>query len=139
MKKSNKKMKFNIQFFAEDYTPETNVNDEKPNESEVMTPEDVLNKLMGTLPIEEWADEFDVLQKTIASNGTNMTSTEDYNELKKQNEKLAKSYSKLTEAYKKRFGELTEEKVENTLGRNEESELDYRDLNMAAGFFAGTE
>lgn len=139
MNESNKKMKFNIQFFAEDPTPETNVNDEKPSESEVMTPEDVLNKLMGALPIEEWADEFDVLQKAIASNGTNMTSTEDYKELKKQNEKLAKSYNKLTEAYKKRFGELTEEKVENTLGREYENDVDYRNIDMAKGFFAGTE
>ena len=132
MKKSNKKMKFNIQFFAEEPTSET-------KEPEVMTPEDVLNKLMGELPIEEWADEFDVLQKAIASNGTNMTSTEDYNELKKQNEKLANSYNKLTEAYKKRFGELTEEKVENTLGREYENDVDYRNLDMTKGFFAGTE
>ena len=122
-----KKLPLNIQFFAED------------TEDNVMTPSDVLNKLMGTLPIEEWADEIDILQKAIANEGTNMTTDEDYKKLKDENEKLAKSYNKLTEAYKKRFGELTEEKIENTLGRNEEAELDYRDLNMAAGFFARTE
>lgn len=121
-----KKLPFNIQFFAE------NENEEK---DDVMAPSDVLNKLMGALPIEDWAEEFDVLQKAIAESTTDAN----YEELKKENERLSKNYSKLTEAYKKRFGELTEEKIENTLGRNEESELDYRDLNMAAGFFGGTE
>lgn len=125
-----KKLPFNIQFFAE------NENEEK---DDVMTPNDVLNKLMGTLPIEDWAEEFDVLQKAIAENTTAIDTDANYEELKKENERLSKNYSKLTEAYKKRFGELTEEKIQNTLGRNEEAELDYRDLNMAAGFFAGTE
>lgn len=125
-----KKLPFNIQFFAE------GENEEK---DDVMTPSDVLNKLMGALPIEEWAEEFDVLQKAIAGSTTAIDTDANYEELKKENERLSKSYNKLTEKYKERFGELTEEKIENTLGRNEESELDYRDLNMAAGFFAGTE
>lgn len=125
-----KKLPLNIQFFAE------GENEEK---DDVMTPTDVLNKLMGTLPIEEWAEEFDVLQKAIAGSTTAIDTDANYEELKKENERLSKSYNKLTEAYKKRFGELTEEKIENTLGRNEESELDYRELNMASGFFAGTE
>ena len=122
-----KKLPLNIQFFAED-----------PNE-DVMTPSDVLNKLMGSLPIEEWADEFDILQKAIANEGTNMTTDEDYQKLKDENEKLAKSYDKLTEAYKKRFGELTEEKIENTLGRKEENKIDYRNIDMSAGFYGATE
>lgn len=125
-----KKLPLNIQFFAEE---------ENKEKDDVMTPENVLIKLMGSLPIEDWVEEFDVLQKAIAENTTAIDTDANYEELKKENERLSKNYNKLTEAYKKRFGELTEEKIQNTLGRNEEAELDYRELNMAAGFFAGTE